>query len=1123
MKPSRVIHRVKVSVLLTLIAVCVRGETYTWDADAAMAGAQDGAGAWGVSGTTWWDGVTNKVWQDGNDALIGSGGGAAGTVTIMDRDVKPASLTFNAAASGAYSVDASGPYRIDLNGASRRVTVNADSATLACGVTNGALAKFGSGTLALTGPCTLNGLQVNGGNLAVFSNLTVAASGGVVYLGNASTAYSGTLTINTGATVTITGTISDSVVLGRDGGSGAVVQNGGVFRVGMTGSSFNVGASGNSKTFARYALSGGTLDLVNHPLNVALYGGSAFTGMVEQSGGVITNAAGLSLGNGIAFGGYTLTGGSIFLGSGGIAGATGRHEVVLGGGTVGASTSWSSSANMELTCQNGATVFDTATNTVTLNGLLSGAGGFVKRGAGGTLGLTNANSFGGGTLVSAGTLAIYHGLALGAGPVTVTGGGTNKLFLNGGIALTNALTLGSEKPAYSDVLRSVSSVNIIGGPLTVYESSIRSEGGSTLRITNGIAGTSYVSFNAGGTIRVEGRPICLTNQAVYFGGGSAGIFQLNVGGNVFSTASLWGGMTLALGLADALPTNVNLFANNSAGGKLNLNGFDQTIGKLSQNSTYPLTVTNSGALATFTVNQSDGTVFAGRLTGNLRLVKKGAGTLTLTNANTFTGGAVVSNGTLRLAMANALPSAGAVGVSGGIYDLGGFAVTNGAVTVRGGEVVNGTLYGNPVELAGTGTVRVALGGSGGLIKSGDGTSEIVEALSYSGTTTVEGGTLRLQPLPNGTVAYYGFDDSSDLGRDSSAMSNTLKTLTGAPQHAANGRFGGALYLNGASTLGTLSGQFPTGVPTGAAPYTVAAYIKADAGCSFQGGWIGYGFTDTGRCNNFRLDGNTNYVGVWNYWWANDMGATMPSGSFTDGWHSVVGTWDGATERLYIDGVQRNSRTTTGLNVGPNQFVIGRTIGDAHFKGWVDEVLIANRALSAAEITSLHSTGAYHSVWIPSGTSLDVAAGAVMDLNQSAQCVARLSGEGCVTGGLLTVTGCLSPGDAEGETGTLSVAGGLTLASGVTNVFDCAETTADAVRVSGPLTLAGPATLRVVLPQTLPKPYRADVFTFGALVGNEALSLWTVEGCPKGYCARLTAGPTAITLSIVRVGTLVTVK
>jgi len=1120
MKPSRAGQGATAAALSALTAICVRAETVTWDADAGTAGAQDGSGSWSASDTTWWNGAETRAWTDGQEAVLGSGAGAAGTVTLANGNVAPASLTFNAAGSGAYTVGVSGPYLIDLNALARTFTVNAAAATVACGVTNGALAKLGAGVLSLTGPCTLSGLQVNGGILAVSSNLTVAASGGVVYLGNASTAYSGTLMITTGAAVTIAGTISDSVVVGRDGGSGAVVQNGGLFRVGMTGSSFNIGASGNSKTFARYALSDGTLDLVNHPLNVALYGASAFTGVVEQTGGVITNVASLNLGNAIAFGGYTLTGGSIFLGSGGLV-AAGKYRVVLGGGTVGASASWATSANMELTNQNGATVFDTAANAVTLNGVLSGNGGLVKRGAGGTLALTNANSFSGGALVSAGTLALYHGQALGVGPVNVAGGGTNKLFLTGGIALTNAVTLGSEQPSYSDVLRSVSGENIIGGLFTVYQSSLRSEPGSTLRITNGIAGTSYVSFNAGGTIRVEGRPICLTNQAVYFGGGSSGTIQLNAGNNVFSTASLWGGVTVALGLADALPTNVTLFANNTAGGLLNLNGYDQTVGALSQNQNNPLSIRNSGALATLTVNQNGSTVFGGTLSGNLRLVKKGMGSLTLTNANAFTGGTVVSNGALRLGAANALPAAGAVEVAGGSYDLGGFAVSNGAVTVRGGEVLNGTLYGSAVELAGTGMVRVALAGPGGLTKSGAGTSEVVAPLAYAGATDVAGGTLRLQPLPNGTVAYYGFDDASALGRDGSALSNALKTLTGTPQYAAVGRFGGALYLNGSTTLGTLSGQFPSGVPTGAAPYTVSAYIKADAGCPSQGGWIGYGNTETARANNFRLGGS--YTSVWNYWWANDMGANLPNGSFTDGWHSVVGTWDGATERLYIDGVERASRTPSGLNVGTDVFVVGKTIGDALFKGWVDDLLIANRALSASEIGSLHAEGAYHSLALPSGTSLRVAEGAVMDLNRSAQSVASLAGSGCVTGGTLAVTARLSPGDAEGRAGTLAVGGGLILAAGVTNVFDCAAASSDAVKVAGTLTLAGPATLQIIVSGALASSFRTDVFTFGTLAGGDTLPGWTIEGCPKGYGAKLTAGATAITLTISRMGTMVVVR
>ncbi len=685
---TRGVRQYGVSVLAMGLAAWAEAATYTWDAETGTAGAQDGSGSWSAADENWWDGAANAAWADGNDAVLGSGSGAAGTVTLSGGSVMPSSLTFNAAASGAYTVDASGPYLIDLGGAVRAFTVNAASATVACGVTNGALTKLGAGDLALAGPAALTALQINGGSLVVSTNLTVAGTGAgcVFYLGSANAAYAGALTISTGASINVTGTLADALVIGRDGGDGTVVQNGGLLRYGASGGSFNVGASSSVETFARYDMNGGVLDLASHNLNVAFYGSAAFTGELRQAGGVISNAYVLSLGNAKAYGSFTQSGGTLIVGAGGVTGAAGNSSVTLGGGTVAASASWTSALNMSLSDLSGPVTFDTAANTVSLCGVLSGNGGLAKRGAGGTLALTNANSFGGGTLVSAGTLSVYHDRALGTGPVTVIGGGTNKLFLYGGVKLVNPVTLGSEQPAYSDVLRSVSGENVIGGPFTVYQSSVRADGGSTLRITNGIAGTSYLSFNASGTIRVETRPVCLTNQTVYFGGGSSGTIRLDVGDNVFSGASLWGGVTLLLGLPDALPTNVNLYANNAAGGKLNLNGFDQTIGALSQNGTNPLTVTNSGASSTLTVNQSGNTVFAGLLSGNLRLVKKGAGSLTLTNVNVFTGGAAVSNGTLRLGVANALPAACDVDVAGGVYDLGGFTVTNGAVTVSGGEI-----------------------------------------------------------------------------------------------------------------------------------------------------------------------------------------------------------------------------------------------------------------------------------------------------------------------------------------------------------------------------------------------------------------------------------------------------
>jgi len=52
--------------------------------------------------------------------------------------------------------------------------------------------------------------------------------------------------------------------------------------------------------------------------------------------------------------------------------------------------------------------------------------------------------------------------------------------------------------------------------------------------------------------------------------------------------------------------------------------------------------------------------------------------------------------------------------------------------------------------------------------------------------------------------------------------------------------------------------------------------------------------------------------------------SLPAGDFQDGWHSVVGTWDGTNRKLYLDGVLLDNVAGNGLNVTADQFVIGRT-------------------------------------------------------------------------------------------------------------------------------------------------------------------------------------------------------
>ena len=68
---------------------------------------------------------------------------------------------------------------------------------------------------------------------------------------------SGTLTINAGAALNVSGTLGDSMVIGRDGGSGTLTQNGGTFDFSLTNGFLFVGASANPTTVAAYNMNGG--------------------------------------------------------------------------------------------------------------------------------------------------------------------------------------------------------------------------------------------------------------------------------------------------------------------------------------------------------------------------------------------------------------------------------------------------------------------------------------------------------------------------------------------------------------------------------------------------------------------------------------------------------------------------------------------------------------------------------------------------------------------------------------------------------------------------------------------------------------------------------------------------
>ena len=130
------------------------------------------------------------------------------------------------------------------------------------------------------------------------------------------------------------------------------------------------------------------------------------------------------------------------------------------------------------------------------------------------------------------------------------------------------------------------------------------------------------------------------------------------------------------------------------------------------------------------------------MSGSGALFKTGAGTLTLTGANSYTGGTVVSGGAIALAQDAALGAASG-GVSlGDAVSSGTISFTNAAQlsSLRGFTL--GSAGGVFNTTGGTVTLSGGISGTGGLTKTGAGVLELAHGNSYTGPTVVSEGTLR---------------------------------------------------------------------------------------------------------------------------------------------------------------------------------------------------------------------------------------------------------------------------------------------------------------------------------------------------------------------------------------------
>ena len=140
------------------------------------------------------------------------------------------------------------------------------------------LFKLDAGTLALAGTNAVESMDIDGGTNIITGNTTLNGNGvgyDRFYLGDGDTIAncSGTLIIQPGAAFSVTGNFYDSFVIGRDSGSGTVIQNGGILTFNCNQQYLWVGATSEAGTTAAYYMNGGLLDMSGNTLGIALGNG----------------------------------------------------------------------------------------------------------------------------------------------------------------------------------------------------------------------------------------------------------------------------------------------------------------------------------------------------------------------------------------------------------------------------------------------------------------------------------------------------------------------------------------------------------------------------------------------------------------------------------------------------------------------------------------------------------------------------------------------------------------------------------------------------------------------------------------------------------------------------------
>ena len=573
----------------------------------------------------------------------------------------------------------------------------------------------------------------------------------------------------------------------------------------------------------------------------------------------------------------------------------------------------------------------------------------------------------------------------------------------------------------------------------------------TLRATDGISRVSKITIgqNAAGSTGVGTSHFNLSSGSV-----DAMINELVIsrGGSVSTNPAVNGSFSMGGGTLDA--TTIWLSKNESGGLNTNTSSFNQAAGTVKVSSLVFGETTTTTGTPSF---NSQYTLTSGELRAGE--IKAGNGTFNTNSTRriNFNGGTITHYDAATDLLIN--------GKSG----------TGGSIALVLGTAGSPTIQADTDRTVTLGEFT-AVSGSGSLTKTGAGTLAINSAATYSGATTINGGTVLLggaNRLPTGTNLTLANTAGALLNLNNNAQ--TLGSLSGGGSNGGNVSLGSGALTVGNSTATTFSGEISgTGgslIKQGTGVLTLASANTHTGGVVISGSQgalnplrvthsnaLGTGTLTIGSGGNndqsrLELAGgvtvgnsvpaltsrNNLFPSILNVSGNNTISANLSSG--------------GGGERLTLQSDSGKLTLSGSFSAGRQLLLTGA--GDGEIQG--------NTSIAASYALNKTGTG----TWTLNNGNLNNTTATVSNgtllvngtLTNSSATVngGTLGGNGSFSGATtINTTGVLSPGASVGTFGT----GELTLNTGSTFEYemDTVAATADLLNVNGNLTLDGLVTL-----------------------------------------------------------------